>query len=181
MNGWNELEIKFFEDAIKARTLYIYGEINSDLAARIGKAIVWLNSIDNAKEIVSYIESSGGDVRAGLDIYDIIKHSRAPVTGIVYRMANSMAAVILQACKTRKAMPHSEILAHGINVRRPLYDLENNAKEVLKGSKYLQKRIEKIISQRTGLTLEKTRKLLREGKSLRPSEAKEIGLIDEIV
>lgn len=181
MNDWNEIERKFFEDTIKARTLYIYGEINSELAARVGKAIVWLNSMDNTKEIVLYIESSGGDVKAGLDIYDMINHSRAPITGIVYRMANSMAAVILQACKTRKAMPHSEILAHGINVRRPLYDLEENAKEVLKGSKYLQQRIEKIISQRVDITLEKAKKLLKEGKALKPSEAKEIGLIDEII
>lgn len=53
------------------------------MARDAGKAIVWLNAI-NKKEITLYIDSGGGEVQAGLDIYDMIKHSKAPVTGIVY-------------------------------------------------------------------------------------------------
>lgn len=92
------------------------------MARDAGKAIVWLNAI-NKKEITLYIDSGGGEVQAGLDIYDMIKHSKAPVTGIVYRKANSMASVILQACVKRKAFENAEIIIHDISIRKSLSEL----------------------------------------------------------
>lgn len=107
---------KFMDDLLRKRLIYLDGEVTHDMAKRIGSSILWLNAEDDTSEIILYINSSGGKVAAGLHLYDIVKHSKAPVTGIVYRLANSMAAIVLQACKKRKALRHSEIVLHNILV-----------------------------------------------------------------
>ncbi len=179
--AWDDLEKKFIENLLNKRIIYLEGDVNAAMAVNIGKAIIWLNSISN-DEITLYIDSPGGDGASGLDIYDAIKHSKAPVTGIVYRRANSMAAVILQACTTRKTMRHSEILFHIVRVHDIKLDkLEENINEALKISKARQESIYKIVSQRSGMPLEKVKKLFKKDDSLWPEEAKKLGFIDEII
>ena len=116
----------FVNDLLKNRTLYIDGEVTHDTAKRIGASILWLNAIDNSKDITLYLNSTGGSVTASLDFYDIVRYSKASITGIVYRLANSMAAIILQACQNRKALKHSQIVIHNIKVNKEWHEFEAN-------------------------------------------------------
>lgn len=182
MSWQDDVSKKLFEDLLLKRVLYLEGEINSDKAAIIGQAIIWLNTLDSKGEITLYIDSGGGDALAGLDIYDIIRHSQAPVIGIVYRRAFSMAAVILQACEVRKAMEYSELALHDISVTRRLSELmEGKLEEVLKGTLQRQESIYEIFRHRSRLTIEEIKAFCKTYKSLSALEAKEFGLIDEII
>lgn len=171
----------FRNDLLKKRTLYLEGEIIYRDAREIGESILWLNAVDDLREITLYINSSGGSVSAGLDIYDIIRHSNAPVTGIVYRFANSMATVILQACTTRKALKHSEIVIHHIKINKEWHEFDENLEEALADTKRDQESIYEIFARRTGRSLEEIKRICREAKTMFADEARGLGLIDEVI
>lgn len=177
-----EMKLMFEKDLLEKRTLYLIDTIDNEAARRLGAEIIWLNAKSDEK-ITLYINSSGGDIAAGLDIYDIIKHSKAPITGIVYRQANSMAIIALQACKSRKAMSHSEICFH--NMRLGLH-LEWNEFEKIKDRelqkiKERQEDYNKIISKRSGIDIKIIEQWCKEKKILSPEEALGFNLIDEII
>lgn len=172
---------KFLNDLLKKRTLYLEGEITHSDAKEIGRSILWLNAQDDLKEISIYINSSGGKVDAGLDLCDIVRHSKAPVTGIVYRLANSMASIILQACKIRKALRNSQIVLHNIRLTEEWHKLEENLEKILQDVKRDQQVIYEILAKRTGKSIEEIIKTCREAKEMTADEAKEFGLIDEVI
>jgi ATP-dependent Clp protease protease subunit len=172
---------KFMNDLLKNRTIYLEGEIIHSDAKEIGRSILWLNAQDDSSEIFLYINSSGGSLAAGLDLYDIVRHSKAPVTGIVYRLGNSMASIILQACKIRKALRHSQIVLHNIRVTEEWHKLEENLEGVIRDTKRDQDAIYEILAKRTGKSIEEVIKACREAKEMTADEAKEFGLIDEVV
>lgn len=172
---------KFMNDLLRKRTLYLEGELIHRDAREIGESILWLNAVDDLKEITLYINSSGGSVTAGLDIYDIIRNSNAPVTGIVYRSANSMATVVLQACKIRKALKHSGIVIHNIKINKEWHEFEENLEKALADTKRDQESIYEIFVKRTGRSLEEIKRACRETKTMLADEAKKFGLIDEVI
>lgn len=174
-------EERFLNDLLNKRIVYLEGEISYEEAEKIGTAIIWLNAQNDSSEIILYIKSYGGTVAAGLDIYDIVRHSKAPVTGIVYSSANSVATVVLQACKMRKALRHSEIIIHNIKITEEWQEFEENLEKTLKDTKIRQQRIYEIFSERTGKTIEEIKKACRERKTMTAEEAKEFGLIDEVI
>lgn len=172
---------RFMNELLKKRVIYLDGEVTQDTAKRIGASILWLNALDNRSKITIYINSSGGSVSAGLDIYDIVRHSKAPVTGIVYRMANSMATIVLQACKTRQTLRHNVMQIHNIMRNEEWHKFEENLEETLKDTKKNQQNIYEIMAERTGRTIEEIKKACREAKTMTADEAKEFGLIDEVI
>lgn len=172
---------KLMNVLLNKRVVYLEGKITHTEAERIGKAIMLLNAQDESREITLYIDSNGGSVMAGLNIYDAIKHSKAPVTGIVLKKAVSMAVIVLQACKTRKAHKHSHILIHNIKITNAWHKYEENLEEELEDAKFVQQNINRLLTERSGLPVEKIRKLSREETLLRPDKAKELGLIDEVI
>lgn len=185
----DKMQKQFVDDLLKKRIIYLQGEIVSSLAADIGKAIVWLNAQDGDKEITLYIDSGGGGVTAGLDIYHMIKHSKSQVTGIVYRTANSMASVILQACAKRQALKSSEFVLH-YTTSRPIVRInrdtveeliDKNIRKTLEISLSQMRQILQIYMERSGMLLSNVKRLLREGKTLDTDETLKLGLIDEII
>lgn len=142
---------QFLTDILRKGIIYLEGEVNRDMAIRIGKSILWLNAQDDIKEISLSIDSSGGSVTAGLDIYDIIRHSKIPVIGIVFRHANSIATVILQGCKVRKALKHADMLIHNIKVsNEEWHKFEEDLEETLKEVRRHQQEINELMAERTG-------------------------------
>jgi ATP-dependent Clp protease protease subunit len=172
---------KFKTELLKKRTIYLEGEVTSKMVKEIGASILWLNGQDDTSEITLYIRSSGGNVPAGLDIYDIVKHSKAPVTGIVFSYANSMAAIILQACKIRKALKHSQIVIHNIEIKEEWHKFEEDLEKTSRDTKRDQQHIYEILSERTGKNIGEVKQACRERKIMTAEEAKEFGLIDEII
>ncbi len=173
---------QFLEDLLKKRIIYINGEITPEMSRKFGMAIVWLNARDNKSEISLYIDSGGGSAMAGLDMYDMIKHSKAPVVGTVYRHASSMASVILQACALRLAMPHAEILIHSLRINEMSLDkLDEDPEKALSQARERQRGIDAIYHVRTGRSIKEVRNKLKENKAMSVKEALAFGLIDEII
>lgn len=173
---------QFNEDLLEKRVIHLNGDIAESDAKRISTAILWLNVKNENEPITLYLESQGGGVLSGLDIYDIVRHSKAPVIGIVRRRANSMAAVILQACTIRKAYEHSDILIHNVQVRKDLGKLlKGNLEKELEESIKNQESIIEILAWRTKQPVDLIRQKCDEEKSMSPEEARTFGLIDEVI
>jgi ATP-dependent Clp protease protease subunit len=173
----------FIETLIKKREIYLDEDITNITANRIGRIILFLNAQSRSRGINLYINSNGGSVTAGFDLYDIIKHSKAPVTGIVFRGANSMATIVLQACLKRQAMAHSTFSFHYLrfSVNREWDELEMVVRDGIVEIKKDQEKFFKILIDRSGGYSKEIRNLCREKKIISAQEAKEINLIDEIV
>lgn len=170
------------EDLLSKRIIYLSGDINAEIANKFGKAVVWLNAQSSKKPISLYIDSAGGLVSAGLDIYDMVRHSKASITGIVYRRAYSMASVILQGCASREALPNAELLVHSIRLNElPLSNVEEDIDKALNRSRVMQEAINEILKNRTGLSTATIKRMNRENKYMSAQEALACGLIDKIL
>lgn len=177
-----DMKLRFEKDLLEKRILYLIDEIDDSVADRLSAGILWLNA-KNDEEITMYINSSGGGIAAGLDIFDIINHSKAPITGIVYRQANSMAIIVLQACKTRKAMKHSVFSFHNmrINIRIEWDEYEKIMDKRLQDIKKDQEDYNNIIFQRSDIKIETIEQWCKEKKVLSAEESLRFNLIDEII
>lgn len=176
-----EMKEKFVANLLEKRIIYLDEHITNETAIKTGKEIVWLNSL-SCQEIELYLDSAGGDFEAGMDIYDILRYSQAPITGIVYRRANSMATVILQACKIRKILKNSQIIVHNIYVgRRSLNDWRKDKGEIIDAAEKQQQIIYDIFASRTGKNIEEIKNIFDEEKILSSSEAKDLNIVDEII
>lgn len=178
----DEMELKFGKDLLEKRIIHLTGKITPTQADRIIFSIAWLNA-RSSEEITLYIKSDGGEVLPGLQIYDSVRLSVAPVTGIVLGEANSMASVVLQGCRTRKAVSHACIIMHYINVTRSLNELidEQKRHDSLAKSWEYQNSIFSILVKRSGVNIEPLEKLCKGSVVLSAEEAKKLNLIDEII
>lgn len=177
----HELEMKFLEVLLGNREIYIEEEFDRDLTSRVHKMIRGLNAQGDG-EIKVYLNSGGGSVISGLNLYDAIKTSKAPIIGIVFSEANSMAIVALQACHRRLAMEHSSFYFHLIKLRlsKEWNEFREEAKKELEKIEKDQEEIWKIFAQR-GIDIEKIKKLCEEKKIISAQEALGLNLIDEIL
>lgn len=186
MNGrndkWEEMKARFIESLIERRKIYLGGDIEGGLANQIGKMILYLNS-RGSEEISLFINSDGGSVSAGLDIYDAIRYSSAPVNGIVYRRANSMATVILQGCARRIAMSHAVFAFHKLqlSISGDWDELEETLKSKTDEMRKYQDELYRILSVRSHLENEKIKEICKKRMTLSAVQMKNLGLIDEIV
>lgn len=165
----------------KSRTIYLDERITAETAKEFGLAMAWLNS-QNDEEVKLIIDCGGGSATAGLNMYDMVMFSNAPVVGIVYGQASSMASVILQACKKRYALQHAGLCIHYLKTYEiPLNDLDEDPEKALKSVRERQKSINDIYHKRTCKSFEEIKLALKEDKLLSSKEALEFGLIDEII
>lgn len=171
---------------LKKRIVYLNDRIHEKEAVRISDAIIALNA-ESSAPITLYINSGGGNVDAALAIYDILKHSKAPITGIVQQSAYSAASIILQGCAFRKALQHARILIHNgtVTVDRKVDDIQENMEKVIREAMEDSMRrrafMYAIYAERTRKPLDEIKKLCLEDKAIYAAEAKEFGLIDEVV
>ena len=182
-NNMDDLQLQFDMDLLKKRTIFLRHEVNGPKANKIGQAILWLNARDPDKPINLYINSVGGSIIAGFDICDIIRHSRAQVIGLVYRQANSMASVILQACAKRKAMRNSTLYLHNIRlvVEGEFHEIDEKVKKAVAETKDDQEKIYQYLAEKTKISLNEIAEICRKRTTLSAEKALELGLIDEII
>ncbi len=166
---------------LKDRIIFLGTPIDSQVANTIVAQLLFLDAQNPNQEIRLYINSPGGEVDAGLAIYDTMQFVRAPVSTIVIGMAASMAAVILAAGEKgrRYALPHSKVMIHQPwgGVRGTASDIAIQAQEILKAKKLLNE----ILSKHTGQPLEKVERDTDRDYYLSAQEALEYGLIDQVV
>lgn len=176
-----ERSYDIYSRLLKERIIFLGDEINDQTANLVIAQLLFLESEDPDKDIYLYINSPGGVISSGLAIYDTMQYIKPDVSTICVGMAASMAAVLLAAGAKGKrfALPNSEIMIHQPlgGARGQATDIAIHAEHILK----LKKRINEILSERTGQPIERIEKDTDRDNFMSAKEAKEYGLIDDVI
>lgn len=176
-----ERSYDIFSRLLKERIIFVSGEVNDAMADLVIAQLLFLESEDPKKDIQMYINSPGGSVSSGLAIYDTMNYVKPDVSTICMGMAASMAAVLLSsgAKGKRFALPNSNTLIHQPlgGAQGQASDIEIHAKHILKTRELLNN----ILAKNTGQDLEKIQRDTDRDYILSAEEAKEYGLIDEVI
>lgn len=166
---------------LKERIIFLGGVVDDNIANSLIAQLLFLDSQDSKRDIKIYINSPGGSVTAGLAIYDTIQYVKSDVLTICVGMAASMAAVLLAAGKKGKrfALPNSEILLHQVmgQAGGQAVEIEISARHIIK----IKDRLNKILAKHTGQPLSKIEKDTDRDFYLDADQAKEYGIVDEII
>ena len=166
---------------LKDRIVFLGTPVDDDVANIIVAQMLFLESEDPDKDINLYINSPGGSVTAGLAIYDTMQYVKCQVSTICMGQAASMGALLLGAGAKGKrySLPHSRIMIHqpsgGFGGQAS--DVELHAKEILR----LKAKLNEIMQKHTGQPLDRIEKDTDRDYFMGAGEAKEYGLIDEVV
>jgi ATP-dependent Clp protease protease subunit len=170
-----------FSRLLKDRIVFLGSEINDDVANIVIAQFLFLESEDPDKEIMLYIHSPGGVVTSGLAIFDTMQYVRCPVSTTCLGMAASMAAVLLAAGTRgrRLALPNSRMMLHQPlgGARGQATDIEIQAREI----RHLKDVLTDILASATSNSREQISKDIDRDFYLGPQQAKEYGLIDDIL
>ena len=166
---------------LKERIVFLVGPINDNIASLATAQLLFLESENPKKEIYLYINSPGGLVTAGLGIYDTMQYIKADVSTLCIGQAASMGSFLLAAGKKGKrfSLPNSRIMVHqpSAGFQGQATDIEIHANEVLS----LKKRLNEIYSKHTGKSVDEIKEALERDNFMTPQNAKEFGLIDQII
>jgi ATP-dependent Clp protease, protease subunit len=177
----NVAQMDVFSRLMMDRIIFLGSEIFDEVANIIQAQLLFLESVDSGKDIQIYINSPGGEVYAGLGIYDTMQYIAPDVSTICTGVAASMAAVLLAAGAKgkRSALPHSRVMIHQPmgGARGQASDIEITAREIQK----LKNELYEIISYHSGQEIEKVAKDSDRDYWMIADEAKEYGMIDEIL
>ncbi|MCY6484442.1 ATP-dependent Clp endopeptidase proteolytic subunit ClpP [Clostridium aestuarii] len=176
-----ERSYDIYSRLLKDRIVFLGEEVNDTTASLIVAQLLFLEAEDPDKDIYLYINSPGGSITAGMAIYDTMQYIKPDVSTICVGMAASMGAFLLTAGAAGKrfALPNSEIMIH-----QPLggfqgqaTDIDIHAKRILR----IKDKLNRILSERTGKSLEKIKKDVERDNFMEAVEAKEYGLIDDVI
>ena len=166
---------------LKERIIFLVGPINDNVASLVTAQLLFLESENPKKEIYFYINSPGGLVTAGLGVYDTMQYIKPPVSTLCIGQASSMGSFLLAAGEKGKrfSLPNSRIMVHqpSAGFQGQATDIEIHANEILN----LKKRLNEIYSKHTKRSVEEIKIALERDKFMTPQEAKEFGLIDNVV
>ena len=166
---------------LKERIIFLVGPVNDAVASLVCAQLLFLESENPNKDIAFYINSPGGVVSSGLAIYDTMQYIRAPVSTVCMGMAASMGSLLLcaGAAGKRFSLPNARIMIHQPSggAQGQATDIEIQAREILS----TRARLNEIYVKHTGQPIEVISTAVERDKFLSPSEAKEFGLIDEVV
>ncbi len=176
-----ERSYDIYSRLLKDRIVMLGTPINDDVANTIIAQLLFLESEDPDKDINLYVNSPGGVVTSGLAIYDTMQFMKAPVSTICVGQAASMGAVLLAAGAKGKryALPNARIMIHQPSggAQGQATDIEIQAKEILK----VRERLNKILADHTGKPFEKIADDVERDYFMSAEEAKEYGLVDDIL
>ena len=179
--GRGERAYDIYSRLLKDRIIFLSDEVNDTTASLVVAQLLFLEAEDPDKDIHLYINSPGGSVTAGMAIYDTMQYIKPDVSTICIGMAASMGAFLLNAGAKGKrfALPNSEIMIHQPlgGAKGQATDIEIHAKWILK----IKERLNKILSERTGQPIEKIQEDTERYNFMSAQEAKEYGLIDEVI
>ena len=176
-----ERAFDIYSRLLKERIIFIVGPIDDAVSSVVCAQLLFLESENPKQEISMYINSPGGVVTSGLAIYDTMEYIRPDVSTVCIGQAASMGSLLLMAGAAGKrfSLPHSRIMTHqpsgGFSGQAS--DIEIHAREILS----LRERLNAIYVKHTGRPLEDIEKIMERDTFMAPQEAKDIGLIDEVV
>lgn len=166
---------------LKDRIIMLSGPIDDTLANSVVAQLLFLDAQDPDKDIYLYINSPGGSVTAGMAIFDTMNFVNANVQTIVIGMAASMGSLLLTAGAKGKrfALPNAEVMIH-----QPLGGAQGQATEIEIAARHILKtreKLNKILSEATGQPIEVIERDTERDNFMSAEEAKEYGLIDDII
>ena len=177
----NVATMDVFSRLMMDRIIFLGAPIYDDAANIIQAQLLFLESVDPEKDIQIYINSPGGSVSAGLGIYDTMQLVSCDVATICTGLAASMGAVLLTAgaAGKRSALPHSRVMIHQPlgGVQGQASDIEITAREILRTKQELYE----ILAAHSGVSVEKIERDADRDYWLSAAEAREYGLIDEVL
>ena len=179
--GKGERSYDIYSRLLEDRVIFLTGEINDAVADTVVAQLIFLEAKDPNKDICLYINSPGGSVTAGLAIYDTMNYIKCDVSTICIGLAASMGAFLLSsgAKGKRYALPNSEIMIH-----QPLGGAQGQASDIKIQAEHIIKtkyRLNKILAENSGKPIEQLEKDTDRDNYLSAEQAKEYGLIDEIL
>ena len=176
-----ERAFDIYSRLLKERVIFITGPIEDYGASLITAQLLFLEAENPKKEIHMYINSPGGLVTAGLAIYDTMQYVRPPVQTFCIGQAASAASLLLAAGKKgeRFALPNARIMVHqpSASYYGQAADIARHAQEIVK----LKRRLNEIYAKHTGQTVEAIEKLLDRDTYMNAEEAKNFGLLDQVM
>ena len=189
LERWNQgsaVGYDIFSRLLKDRIIFVGGQegvITTDSANLLIAQLLYLDAEDHEKNIYLYINSPGGMVTAGLAVYDTMQYIRSPITTICMGMAMSFGSMLLAAGSPGKrlALPFSRVMIHqplihgGIGGQAT--DITIEAKEIEK----TKTRLIALLAKHTGQKIEKIREDMERNFYMSAEEAKEYGIIDEVI
>lgn len=168
---------------VKSRIILLDSGVDEGSANNVIMQLLYLNSLDENKPIYLYINSPGGDIVAGLAIYDTIKYIKAPVHTVVVGLAASMGAFLLTCGVKRSALVHSKILIHQprISLKQVTGMKQSEIEKTNISIIEMRETLETIMANNIGVPVEQIHKDSENDNWMSAKEAKEYGLINEIV
>ena len=180
-SGRGERSYDIYSRLLKERVIFLVGEVNDQTANLVVAQLLFLESENPDKDISFYINSPGGSVSAGLAIYDTMQFIKPEVSTLCMGMAASMGSFLLMAGAKGKrfALPNSKIMIHQPSggTSGQATDIEIHAREIIK----TREQLNKIYADRTGQTVEKIAADMERDMWMSPAEAKDYGLIDQVL
>ena len=180
-SGRGERAYDIYSRLLRERVIFLVGPVNDAVANLVVAQLLFLESENPDKEINLYINSPGGSVSAGMSIYDTMQFIKPEVSTLCMGMAASMGAFLLAAGAKGKrfSLPNSKVMIHQPlgGAQGQATDIEIHAREILKTRDTLNR----ILAERTGQTLEKIQSDTERDYFMSATEAKDYGLIDQVL
>jgi len=166
---------------LKERIIFVVGPVNDNMASLVCAQLLFLESENPKKEISLYINSPGGVVTSGLAMYDTMQYIRPEISTVCVGLAASAGSLLLTAGNKGKrfSLPNSNIMIHQPSggFQGQAADIEIHAREILK----TRDRLNQIYVRHTGQELSRIESAMDRDRFMTPEEAKDFGLIDEVV
>ena len=180
-SGRGERAYDIYSRLLRERIVFLVGPVNDQTANLVVAQMLFLESENPDKGIFLYINSPGGSVSAGMSIFDTMQFIKPDVSTMCMGLAASMGSFLLMAGAKGKrlSLPNSRIMIHQPSggAQGQATDIEIHAREILK----TREQLNKIYADRTGQTLEKIQADMERDFFLDPNEAKDYGLIDQVI
>jgi ATP-dependent Clp protease protease subunit len=176
-----ERAFDIYSRLLKERIIFLTGPIHDHVAALVSAQLLFLESENPTKDISFYINSPGGHVTAGLAMYDTMQYIKPDVSTVCIGQAASAGSLLLMAGAKDKrfSLPNSKIMVHQPSggFQGQATDIEIHAREILA----VRKRLNELYVEHTGQASETIEDAMQRDRFMTPEEAKEFGLIDEVV
>jgi ATP-dependent Clp protease protease subunit len=180
-SGRGERAYDIYSRLLKERVIFLVGEVNDHAANLVVAQMLFLESENPEKDISFYINSPGGSVSAGMAIFDTMNFIKPAVSTLCMGMAASMGAFLLTsgAKGKRFCLPNSKVMIHQPlgGTRGQATEIEIHAREILK----TREQLNRILADKTGQPIEKIERDTERDYYLSADEAKEYGLVDEVI
>lgn len=176
-----ERSYDIFSRLLKERIIFVSGPVHDGMSTLICAQLLFLEAENPSKDISMYINSPGGVVTSGLSIYDTMQYIRPRVSTLVVGQAASMGSLLLAAGEPglRYSLPNSRIMVH-----QPSGGYQGQATDILihaRETEKLKRRLNEIYVKHTGQSLEDVEEALERDRFMSPDEAKDWGIIDEVL